>query len=180
MPIWHRRHLCVGQGVCSVERPNFVLQCGCDCSYYSNEEGPFMKAVIGLLGGSLSSKGVNEGVFPVGKSSLGVETHEWNVRMPGVSKAPSHRRKIKVKPSVHLSNDIMCPLAACLFVARISSATRLVPRKSTVLFVLRRFLTQSDSASRKRFFSNGLFPTGFFWPFFLSSVESILWFLCSS
>ena len=38
---------------------------------------------------------------------------------------------------------------------------------------LRPFLMQSDSASRKRPFSTGLFSTGFFWSFFLSSVESI-------
>ena len=36
------------------------------------------------------------------------------------------------------------------------------------IFTLRPFLIQSDSSSRKRPFS-----TGIFWPFFLSSVESI-------
>ena len=50
---------------------------------------------------------------------------------------------------------------------------------SIPLFKLfRPFLIQSDSASRKRPFPTGLFSTGIFWSF-LSSVESILKFLCS-
>ena len=39
--------------------------------------------------------------------------------------------------------------------------------------LVRPFLIQSDSASRKRPFSTGSFFTGVFWSFFLSSVESI-------
>ena len=67
--------------------------------------------------------------------------------------------------------------ARTILVNRAASINLLSNALDTVYANINRrpFLIQSDSACRKRPFSTGLFSTGIFWSFFLSSVESILY-----
>ena len=83
--------------------------------------------------------------------------------------------KMQISPSFHRGPQIFSvfKIVVLLHFCRGTCLIVLVEQLGSrpPFYILRPFLTQLDSASRKRPFSTGL-PTGFFWSFFLPSAGS--------